>query len=119
MPIKGSKPDKSGLLILRDGSHGLAFREVAEKIKNPCISQIPPHGCGGTSPTPTDRRSVKCRARGEPREGGAVLPLVKMMWRNIPDTHRQEVCEVSGAGRATRGRRGPPSRENDVAGFIK
>ena len=40
--------------------------------------------CGGTYPTPTDRRSVKCRARGEPREGGAVLPLVKTMWRNKP-----------------------------------
>ena len=33
------------------------------------------------------------------------------MWRNNPEARRQEVCVAEGAGRATRGRRGPPSRE--------
>ena len=32
MPVDGSKPAESGLLILGVSSHGLAFREVAEKL---------------------------------------------------------------------------------------
>ena len=55
---------------------------------------------------------MKCRARGEPREGGAVLPLVKMMWRNTPEARRQEVCVAEGAGRVQRGGRGAPSLGN-------
>ena len=90
-------------MILGDSLRDLPLGKFAEKIKNPYRYQIPPHGRGGTSPRLADRRSASPRARGEPREGCAVIPLVKMMWRNNPYTRRQEVCECRARGEPREG----------------